>query len=207
MFVVDNILVDDRIKRLHFACDLTQCKGICCTFPGPRGAPIQDSERVEIERAFPVIRKYLSERSLSAIATKGLYEGKPGNFATTCVEEDECVFVVWEDDIAKCAFELAYRAGEICWRKPLSCHLFPLRVTGSEGGVLRYHHIPECGSAIARGEREHVHIIEFLKEALVRAYGALWYEHLLEATTLNSRLQSAEGGEDNLINIVHGEDL
>src|SRR5271169_3267359 len=127
MFIVQETIVEDIIARKRFACDLLQCKGGCCTLPGGRGAPLDDDEISEIRQAFPFARKYLSAAHLDAIATHGMIEGVPGSHATVCVNGKACVFVYYEDSIAKCSLEKAYLAGETTWRKPISCHLFPLR--------------------------------------------------------------------------------
>jgi hypothetical protein len=178
MFVVGDIAVDGAAQDLRFACDLRRCRGACCTWPGDRGAPLRDDELTEIDNAFPLVRKYLSQKSLEAIALNGLYEGPEGNHATTCVGNSECVFVAWENGIAKCAFEKAYQAGEIAWRKPLSCHLFPLQVVDFGGDILRYRRIAECDPALLRGNREGIRLLEFLTDALVRVYGEEWYRRL-----------------------------
>jgi hypothetical protein len=176
MFQVENVSVDKAIADAKFCCDLSKCKGACCYLDGGRGAPIDDSEIKELEKVAPVVRRYLSERSLKIIDEDGLYEGRSGDFAIHCVDDKECIFVCFEDGIAKCAIEKAYLNGEVEWRKPISCHLFPIRVHSyGRTPFMRYVQIKECAFAVARGEKENVYVCEFLEEALIRKFGANWY--------------------------------
>ena len=149
--------------------------------PGPKGAPLLRSEIEEIERAFPVIKKYLDEDHLHAIETQGLVDRSSGGATTTCFDNRACVFVTYELGIAKCAFEKAYWNKEIAWRKPISCHLFPIRVDHGFTTHVRYESIGECSAALRKGELENVSLSQFLKDALVRAFGDKWYGEFLEA--------------------------
>ena len=176
MVSINDIKIDPSIPRVKFACDLARCKGACCTMPGPRGAPLTENEVAEIEKALPVIRKYLGEDHLSAIDERGLVDRSFGEITTTCFEHRACVFVTYEDGIAKCSFEKAFFKGEIGWRKPLSCHLFPIRVDHGFNDYLRYESIPDCAPALERGERENIELVNFLEHSLTRAYGESWYD-------------------------------
>ena len=129
MFIIGEATIEEDIGHERFSCDLNRCKGACCTLPGGRGAPLDDSEVEEIARAYPSAQKYLSPRHMQMIEQSGMIEGGPGNFATACIDDKECVFVFYEDGIARCSFEKAFLNGEISWRKPLSCHLFPVRIS------------------------------------------------------------------------------
>ncbi len=149
--------------------------------PGPKGAPLLKNETAEIEKAFPIIRKYLSEEHLRTIDAQGLVERSGGEITTTCYNNHACVFVTYEQGIAKCAFETAYWKKEISWRKPLSCHLFPIRVDQGFLDHLRYQSIPECSSATTRGSTENIYLSDFLKDALTRLYGEDWYEEFVKA--------------------------
>ena len=176
MFVIGKATVDERIAHQRFACDLIQCKGACCTLPGGRGAPLDDAEIKELETAFPIVQKYLPERNLQQIARTGLYEGYPGNYATSCVDNRDCVFVYYEEGIARCSIEKAHINGELQWRKPLSCHLFPIRISNNPLPELRYEKISECTPAIAKGNANDIPLYEFLKEPLIRKFGKEWYD-------------------------------
>ncbi len=176
MFVIGEIVVEDTVARTQFHCDLARCKGACCTVEGGRGAPLLDHETVELEAVLPYVRKYLSAQHLDVIGKQGIVEGPPGDRVTTCVDEKACVFVMVENGIAKCAIEHAWQRGEVGWRKPLSCHLFPIRIRRFGGDILYYEEFSGCAPALVKGEKEGVNLFSFLREALVRAYGAGWYE-------------------------------
>ena len=176
MFVIGEVVIEEQIAHERFACDVLKCKGACCTLPGGRGAPVEEAEVDEIERAFLVAKKFLSEHHLDLIARKGMIEGTPGNRATTCVDNRECVFVFYEDGIARCSLEKAFINGETTWRKPLSCHLFPIRITSDPKQRLHYEKIPECSSAIDHGHAENIPLYEFLEDSLKRKFGESWYQ-------------------------------
>ncbi len=183
MFLIQETVVESSIATKKFACDLSRCKGACCTIPGGRGAPLLEEEIDEIQAAFPIIKKYLNPDHLRAIQEQGLYEGDVGQRATTCVKNRACVFVTYEGDVARCAFELAYLHGEIRWRKPLSCHLFPLRVDRERRTRVRYEHLPHCLPALERGDREGISLVEFSRDALERAFGQQWYAELKDTVS------------------------
>ncbi len=143
-----------------------------------------DDEVLEIRKAYPVVKQFLSERSIRTIERLGLYEGVPGDYATTCIEDHECVFVYFDGGIARCAFEYACREGLTKWQKPLSCHLFPIRIRRLGADFVRYEQIEECAPARARGAAEHVALVRFLKEPLVRKYGQEWCDELLARCTV-----------------------
>ncbi|MBI5464909.1 MAG: DUF3109 family protein [Ignavibacteriales bacterium] len=176
MFVIQEIEVRPEIALSAFACDVTACKGTCCTMSGDRGAPLLDEELKEIEAALPVVKKYLHRDHLQEIERYGAYEGSDGDWATRCIAHRACVFVVYEGSIAQCAFETAFFNKEISWQKPLSCHLFPIRIDRGNSERLRYEYISECQPALQRGTRQKTWLSDFLKDALIRAYGKAWYE-------------------------------
>jgi len=186
MILIDNILVSEEILTTKFNCNLSECKGACCTFPGGYGAPILDEEIAMIEDCLSVAFEYLSPKSVTVIKEKGFVEGKEGNFSTVCIDKKDCVFVYYDGDIAKCALEKAYFDGKIKFRKPLSCHLFPVRVSNFSGDYLYYDEFSECKSALELGVSENIHIFENIKDAFIRAYGNDWYNLLTDyAKTLN----------------------
>ena len=176
MLEIQQAIIDDTIPRIKFACCLSACKGACCTLAGGTGAPLLDDELAQLERAFPIIKSSLPKEHLDSIAQFGLYEGMPGFHTTTCFNNRACVFVMYENRIARCAFEKAFGEGKTTWKKPISCHLFPIRVSRSGQERLRYERIAECGLAIVRGERDNIFLSDFLKEPLIRAFGLAWYE-------------------------------
>jgi len=179
MFIIGEAAVENTVAQVSFCCDPAICKGACCSLEGGRGAPLEDDEILEIEKAYPHVRQYLSAQSLRTIEKSGMYEGGPGDFATTCINDRECVFAYFEDGVARCAFERAHNDGNIDWRKPLSCHLFPIRIRSFGKDVVRYEEIDECLPGRERGSGHEIALHEFLRQPLVRKYGEEWYEEFL----------------------------
>jgi len=175
MFVIGEAVIDDAVAQASFCCNVRKCKGACCCIEGGRGAPLEDDEVLEIEKAYPVVKEYLSKQSNAVIETSGMYEGAPGTFATMCIDHRQCVFVYFEDGIARCSFERAYEEGKIEWRKPLSCHLFPIRIRGFGKDFLSYEMIDECQAGRELGMAKQIKLHDFLKEPLTRKYGENWY--------------------------------
>jgi len=171
MITLDNLLIESDVLSTEFLCDVAQCKGACCTLKGGGGAPVADAEVERIQSAAPVARKYLSPENQAILDSSGGLTGSDGNWETVCVNNAECVFVSWEGGIAKCSFERAYHAGESTFRKPLSCHLFPIRVHNFGGPYLRYEVFDECAPGRENGKKTGTLLVEMLREALTRAYG------------------------------------
>ncbi|MFP4369454.1 MAG: DUF3109 family protein [Bacteroidota bacterium] len=178
MIKIDDILIDEDILKANFSCDLVKCKGACCTFPGKYGAPLNDNEVEKIKDSFSEALDYLSPASVQYIEKTGFIEGKPGHYTTMCIDARDCVFVFYEEGIAKCALEKAFFDGKTKFRKPVSCHLFPVREGNFGGKYLYYERIKECSPAISKGEKENTKMPEFVKDALIRAYGRDWFDKL-----------------------------
>jgi len=183
MFIIDETVIDEAVIRNSFCCDLSRCKGGCCCIEGGRGAPLEDDEVLEIEKAYPVVKQYLSRKNIQTIENSGLYDGSPGDFATACVDQRECVFAFFENGVARCSFERAFKEGKIDWRKPLSCHLFPIRIRRFGKDFIRYEQIDECRSGREHGESKEVKLFDFLRESLIRKYGEEWYDKFLDHCT------------------------
>lgn len=179
MILIDKILVDTEVANANFSCDLKQCKGACCTFPGEYGAPLQEDELWQIENSVEAAKEYLSERSLKILETEGFSTKMEGDLYTNCIDKKDCVFVFYdENEVAKCALEKAYYDGKTKFKKPLSCHLFPIRVGSFGGKYLYYEKIKECSPGVAKGNAEGVKMVEALKEPLTRAFGKNFYDKL-----------------------------
>ena len=195
MIKIGEAVVEEKIFHEQFACDLQQCHGACCTIPGGRGAPLLDSEVDIILEALPVVKKHLPAEHLARIESAGSVEGDPGNFATSCVNHRACVFVYYEGRIAKCSFERAYLDGELAWRKPLSCHLFPIRINERELTTINYEPIHECIPGKQNGWSKHIPLSDFLQEPLQRAFGNEWMAefHHIGKQVSGRNEQSVEG--------------
>ncbi len=182
MIVIQEIAVEDSAAGTPFACDLHACKGACCTMPGSKGAPLLDEELEHLHAFYPAVSHFLPAEHREVIARHGLANGLPGDQTTTVVNDRACVFVYYDDGIARCAFERGYLEGLIPWRKPLSCHLFPLRVNrGGEIEHIRLEQIPECRAAYQNGAVRGIPVSDFLRDALTRAYGPQWYDEFRRA--------------------------
>ncbi len=177
--IEDKIVSLDLIEE-YFVCDLNACSGVCCV-DGDAGAPLTEDELLLIEDNYEKIKKYLPHKQIEHIEKNGLYELDPdGDFVTTCLDSGECVFVTQDDDgIYKCAFEIAYRKGEIDFIKPISCHLYPVRLTKyGNFTAVNYEKRNICQAGRLLGKKNNVKVYEFLKEPLERAFGKEWFEML-----------------------------
>jgi hypothetical protein len=177
MFAVGNILVSDELLDAPFACNLGACLGGCCV-QGDAGAPLDSEERADLEAVLPVVRKYLRPEALAVIAEKGAWEETaPGHFSTTCVERAECVFVTYDGPVAKCAIQKAYREGQIDYEKPVSCHLYPIRIeTVGDYDTINYERIDLCAPGVKFGRKAGIQLADVLREPLIRKYGEAWYD-------------------------------
>lgn len=177
---VKNVLVRTEIADKHFVCNLEKCKGACCTFESEYGAPLRNDEISKISGIIEQIKPYLSTEHVSQLNGGKFYEEKDGQSLIKSIKGKACVFVYYEKGIARCAIEKAYYDGKTDFKKPISCHLFPIRVTYFGGEILRYEKIDECAPAIEKGSAEKTTIAEFCKESLSRLYGKQWYSELIK---------------------------
>ncbi|NCS87140.1 MAG: hypothetical protein AUK34_09615 [Ignavibacteria bacterium CG2_30_36_16] len=178
---VEDVLVRQEIFDVQFSCDLQMCKGACCTLKSDLGAPLKKEEVEKITGILNDILPYLPEEHQNEINSNGFYEEKIGELLTRSINSADCVFVTYDGDIAKCGIEKAFFDGKIDFRKPISCHLFPIRVSNFGGEVLRYESIRECEPALKKGEEDNIAISEFCKDSLIRKYGKNWYTNFIEA--------------------------
>ncbi len=177
---VKDVLIRNEIAEIRFACDLAKCKGACCTIESEFGAPLLEEEVDKIENILDVVKNYLPDKHKKAIEEFGFYELKHDELMTTSVNNKACVFVYYENSIAKCGIEKAFLDGKVKFRKPISCHLFPIRVSKFGGDVLRFEKFSECSHAIENGAKNNIKLIDFCKDALERLYGKKWYSLLKE---------------------------
>ena len=178
---VGNILVRAEIAEMPFKCDLKKCKGACCTIESEFGAPLKKSEIENIKNILETVKVYLSVEHKKEIEENGFYETQSDELLIKSMDNKECVFVYFEDDIAKCAIETAYWEGKTDFQKPISCHLFPIRVSDFGGDVLRFEKFDECEPAFDEGKNNNITVAEFCEEPLNRLYGKNWYSQFKEA--------------------------
>jgi hypothetical protein len=167
--------IDERIYNIQFYCDLNKCKGACCTVKGTLGAPLKREEIALIEKNKDYAMKYLTSVNTKVIQNEGSYIEYEGKYWMNNVEENDCVYSYYENDIAKCSFQKAFNNGEIEFKKPISCELFPIRVGGDNGDELRYEKSYFCEDALDLGKEKNVSIYEFVKDAIVREYGEKFF--------------------------------
>lgn len=175
---IDDVFVSNDLANTKFTCDLEKCKGACCTMESEYGAPLTKEEITKMKKILPVLKDYLPEHSWKQIQKNGFWEEKEETLMTTSINDRDCVFVYFEGDIAKCAIEKAYFDGKVKFRKPLSCHLFPIRVSYFGGPVLKYEKYADCEPALDNGLQTQISVYEFCKDALSRAFGNEWFNKL-----------------------------
>jgi len=183
MISVGKTLISDDIKESFFLCHLEKCKGACCV-EGDLGAPLEEEELSIIDAIYPVVKPYLSQEGVKAIDTQGCHLlDEEGDYSTTTIGGKECSFAVYDDNgILKCGFEKAFLDGKTTFRKPLSCHLYPIRVTKYDDyDALNYDQWKICSDACVLGESMNLPLYKFLKESLIRKYGEQWYLELCAA--------------------------
>lgn len=180
IIAVKDVLVREEVLSTPFACDLKKCKGACCTLDSEFGAPVKEEEIDEIKKILPILKDYLTEEHWKIIEENGFYEKKYDELLLKSINNRACVFVYYDGDIAKCSIEKAYFDGKVKFKKPVSCHLFPIRVTKFGGDILRYEQFSECTPALENGKKQNITIAEFCKDSLIRLYGEKWYSQLKE---------------------------
>jgi Protein of unknown function (DUF3109) len=193
MIAIENVLVSDEIIKEAFVCDLNSCKGACCV-DGDAGAPLDISELKNIDEVFDHVAPYLGQVSLDEINRQGRYIfDKEFGWVTPTINSAICVYGIKDKSgIVKCGIEQAYLDGKIQWKKPISCHLFPVVVKKSNDGVTEFANYQpredHCSAACDLGKKLKVPVYQFLKEPLIRKFGEPFYE-ALEATAQHTALQ------------------
>ena len=183
MIAIGNVLVSDQVVSEQFVCDLHKCKGACCV-DGDAGAPLDKEELKRIDEVVEAVLPYLNEKSISEINRQGRYVyDKEFGWVTPTINSAICVYGITDKDgIVKCGIEQAYLDGKVKWKKPISCHLFPVIVKKSKDGVTEYANYEpredNCKAACSLGKKLKVPVYQFLKEPLVRRFGEDFYEAL-----------------------------
>lgn len=181
MFQIEKTLISEDIIEHDFVCNLSACKGACCV-DGEYGAPLEEAETKILDEIRDKVTPFLSEEGIKAISKQGTHvKGEDGEWETPLVKETgACAYVVYDDqNIAKCGLEEAHKHGATDWKKPISCHLYPVRIKEySAFTAVNYHRWQICDPACALGTELKVPIYVFVKEALVRKFGEAWYAEL-----------------------------
>jgi len=178
MIALDDTLISEDVFETLFACDLKACKGACCV-EGESGAPLTKEEVERLEEAFEVVKGQLRPEALAVIDKVGLFEvDQDGEYVTPIINGRECVYATFDaDGTAKCAFEAAWREGKSDWPKPISCHLYPVRLKELQDfTALNVHRWPICDGARTCGAKANITVLDFCKTALIRRFGEAWYD-------------------------------
>lgn len=179
MIQIGDKIVSREIFENQFICDLSACHGSCCVY-GDSGAPLENEEAGKLASGLDKLKPYLRAEALRAIDLQGAWviDGD-GDKVTPLIGREECAYAVFENGIARCAIEKAYEDGEVSFHKPLSCHLYPIRVTKLGKGIaLNYHRWGICEPARIIGKKEGLPVFRFLKDPIERAYGKEFYQEL-----------------------------
>ncbi|WP_109301620.1 DUF3109 family protein [Aquimarina sp. AU474] len=180
MFQLGKTIVSEDIIEKEFVCNLSACKGACC-IDGEAGAPLEESETLKLKEIYPIVKPYLRKEGIASIEQQGTHiKTENGELETPLIDGADCAYVIFDNKrTAMCAIEEAYNQGDIDWKKPISCHLYPVRVQNyTEFSAVNYHKWEICDDACALGKELQVPIYKFVKEALIRKFGKNWYIEL-----------------------------
>lgn len=182
MIIIDNVLVSDDIRDIHFLCDLPRCLGACCV-EGDAGAPLEEEEVGILQDELETIKPFMTADGLEAVEALGVFDyDASGGLVTPLNLGMECSFTFFEEGIARCAIEKAFEEGKIDFRKPVSCHLYPIRLTKvGQHIAMNYHRWHICEPGLALGKKHGLPLYRFLREPLIRRFGEVWYEKLVAA--------------------------
>ena len=190
MISIGNTLVSRELLEEEFVCNLSACKGACCV-EGDAGAPLSKDEVKILEQEYPNIKSFLRPEGRDAIESQGtsIIDETDGEPVTPLVNDKECAYVIFDTNgTTKCGIEKAWEQGQTDFRKPVSCHLYPIRIESYEKyDAVNYHQWQICNAACSLGEELKVPVFQFTKDALIRKYGPDWYGELEEVAALYNR--------------------
>lgn len=180
MFQLGKTIVSESIIEEEFVCNLSACKGACC-IDGEAGAPLEKQETEILEKIYPKVKPFLRVEGIKAIEEQGTWVTSDfDELETPLINGADCAYVIFDEKgTALCAIEEVYNQGIIDWKKPISCHLYPIRVKDySEFSAVNYHKWEICSDACSLGKELQVPIYKFVKNALIRKFGQNWYDEL-----------------------------
>jgi hypothetical protein len=186
VIAIDNALISDEVVQAKFVCDLHKCKGGCCE-DGDAGAPLEKEEKKAIDDHYKAFERYMTAEGIAEVARQGKYVyDKEFGWVTPTVDGKICAYGFRDGQgIIKCAIEQAYRDGKIDWKKPISCHLFPIKITNTKTYTMVNYEPREtlCKAACSLGKKLKMPVYEFLKEPIIRKFGEEFYETLNAVAT------------------------
>ena len=180
---IDGRIVVTDLLTERFCCDLGRCHGMCCV-EGNAGAPLDEEELKVLEREYPRFRDDMTPEGRREAERQGLYViDEEGDYTTPLIGDADCIYAYREGGVTLCAIEKAWRAGRTSFRKPVSCHLYPIRLMNFSNGTvgLNYHRWEVCAPARELGRRQGVRVYEALREAIVRRFGEAFYDEMKAA--------------------------
>ena len=183
MIQIDATIVSLDIIEKRFICDLAKCGGACCVY-GESGAPLEDDEIDILQKIFPKVKPYMTSAGIAVVERQGVYDTDFDNDKVTPLigASEDCVYSFKEKKVNYCAIEKAFLKGEINFQKPVSCHLYPIRITKySDFDAVNFHNWDICAAALKLGTKKQTPLYIFQKAPLIRKYGVEWYEHLCRA--------------------------
>ncbi len=189
MFQLGKTIVSEEIIEQDFVCNLNACRGACC-IDGEAGAPLEDEETEILVELYAKVKPFLRPEGVAVIEEQGAFvKGEDGEWETPLIGGKECAYAIFEDNgTAKCGLEEAYEKGATSWKKPISCHLYPVRVKEYTAlTAVNYHKWEICDPACALGKELQVPVYQFVKEALIRKFGSAWYAELEEVAKTHTR--------------------
>jgi hypothetical protein len=181
MITIGNTNISDDIADQFFVCELSKCKGACCV-EGDLGAPLEEEELAVMAEIYEQVKPYLSKAGVEAIEEQGYYiKDWEGDYSTPTIKDKECAYAIYDKaGILKCGIEQAYLDGKIAYQKPISCHLYPIRITKYEHfDAVNYDRWSICKAACHNGKELGVPLYKFLEGPLTRKYGKEWYAKLV----------------------------
>ena len=179
MLQIDDKIISTELFEVKFACHLQKCKGMCCVY-GDAGAPLTDDETELLEEEYSAIKPFLREGGISAIDEQGKWVfDVEGDKVTPLMGKDDCAYSIIDNGIARCGIENAYQSDRATFQKPISCHLYPLRVSKvGENYALNYHQWSVCSPALKLGNEYNMPVFRFLKDSIIRAFGESFFNKM-----------------------------
>jgi len=180
MIEIDGKIVSDDILTECFACDIARCKGECCV-DGNSGAPLEMEEADILEEEYENYKPYMTPEGIESVERQGfMVVDCDGDYTTPLVDDAECAYSYRENGITLCAIEKAFREGKCSFRKPISCHLYPIRLINLSNGTtgLNYHRWNVCSSACENGRKLGIPVYKSLREPIIRRFGEEFYKAL-----------------------------
>jgi len=191
MIIIDDTLVSEDLGKIHFSCNLSKCHGDCCV-EGDAGAPLEDMEIGILEDYLEEIEPYMSQKGIDVVEKTGVFDyDVDGEYVTALVNDRECAFVYFENGISFCAIEKAWIEGKIQFQKPISCHLYPVRLSKlKHHTAVNYDRWDICIAALLKGEQDQMPVYKYLKTPLILKFGKDWYNKLTLALEQKSSVKS-----------------